>query len=57
MSSCDMKHLMAVETSFSKGPILDMQDEKVKHFAADKGESLNCRVSIEAKMSHFICAC
>ena len=52
-----MKHLMAVETSFSKGPILDMQDEKVKHFAADKGESLNCRVSIEAKMSHFICAC
>ena len=55
MSVGDTEHLMAVETSFSKGAILDVWDAsypmlQVNHFDADKDESLICRVFIKAEM-------
>ena len=40
---------MAVQTSFPKGAILDIQDaSKVNYFAADTGKSLICWIFIKA---------
>ena len=51
MSGGDTEHLVAVQTSFPKGAILDIWDtSKVNYFAADKGKSLICRVFIKPDM-------
>ena len=49
LSGIDTEHLMAVQTSFLKGVILDIWDaSKVNYFAADKGKSLICKFFIKA---------
>ena len=54
LSGIDTEHLMAVQTSFLKGVILDIWDaSKVNYFAADKGKTLICRVFIKADMVLF----
>ena len=53
MSGRDTEHLMAVQTSFPKGAILDTRDASKVNFAADKGNSLMCRVFIKADMILF----
>ena len=47
MSGCDEEYLMAVQTSFPMGAILDIWDaSKVNYSAADKCKGLICRVFI-----------
>ena len=54
LSGGDTERLMAVQTSFRKGAILDSRDaSKAKYFAADKNKSLICRVFIKTDMALF----
>ena len=53
----DTEHLMAVENSFPRGSILDIQDIlKLNYLAADEGKCSIFRVFIEAGKI-FFCVC
>ena len=50
----DTEHLMAVQTLFPKGAILDIWDaSKVNYFDADKGKIFICRAFIKTDMVLF----